>query len=73
MEKSIDLTLRINKSVDKIKEKNNEIIDDIDSFGDEISDYVNSDEEVEDIDDTLKQSFKTTILNAIKEKFNKYI
>lgn len=72
MEKSVDLTLRIDKTVDKIHEKNEEIIKDIGVFGNEISDYVNSDKEVEDIeDDTQKPSFKTTILNALKEKFDK--
>lgn len=71
IEKGTDLALRINKSVDEIIKQNSEIVNNIDEFGEEISDYINSEEYVIDVDDTLKLSFKTTILNAIKEKFNK--
>ena len=46
-------------------------VNNIDELGDEISEFVNSDDEVEDVDNTLKQSFKTTILNALKKKFQK--
>jgi hypothetical protein len=73
IEKGTDLALRINKSVDEIIKQNSEIVNNIDELGDEISEFVNSDDEVEDVDNTLKQSFKTTILNALKEKFQKYL
>ena len=71
IEKGIDLALRINKSVDEIIKQNSEIVNNIDELGEEISEFVNSDSKVVDVDHTLKDSFKTTILNALKEKFQK--
>lgn len=71
IKKGIDLALRINKSVDDIIKQNSEIIDNIDEMGEDISEFVNSDSKVIDLDYTFKDSFKTTILNALKEKFQK--
>lgn len=73
IEKGTDLALRINKSVDEIIKNNSEIVENIDVLGDEISEFINSDSKVIDLDHTLKDSFKTTILNALKEKFQKYL
>lgn len=71
IEKGTDLALRINKTVDDIIKQNSEIIDNIDEMGEDISEFVNSDSKVIDLDYTFKDSFKTTILNALKEKFQK--
>lgn len=73
IEKGTDLALRINKSVDEIIKNNSEIVENIDDLGDEISEFINGDSKVIDLDNTLKDSFKTTILNALKEKFQKYL
>jgi hypothetical protein len=73
IEKGTDLALRINKSVDEIIKQNSEIVNNIDDLGDEITEFINSDSKVIDLDHTLKDSFKTTILNALKEKFQKYL
>lgn len=69
--KEFDLAKRIDKSLEEIVDTNNKILNDLDNFCCELSDYANSDNVVENIDGGLKDSFKITILKAIdrvKEK-----
>lgn len=72
-----DLAKRIDKSLEEISDTNNNILNDLDNFCCELSDYANSNNVVENIDGGLKDSFKITILKAIdrvKEKiYNKKI
>lgn len=72
-----DLAKRIDKSLEEIADTNNKILNDLDNFCCELSDYANSDNVVENVDGGLKDSFKITILKAIdrvKEKiYNKKI
>ena len=75
--KEFDLAKRIDKSLEEISDTNNKILNDLDNFCCELSDYANSNNVVENIDGGLKDSFKITILKAIdrvKEKiYNKKI
>lgn len=69
-----DLAKRIDKSLEKISDTNNDILNVLDDFCCELSDYANSDNVVENVDGGLKDSFKITILKAIdrvKEKLYK--
>lgn len=75
--KEFDLAKRIDKSLEEIADTNNKILNDLDNFCCELSDYANSDNVVENVEGGLKDSFKITILKAIdrvKEKiYNKKI
>ena len=69
--KEFDLAKRIDKSLEEISDTNNDILNELDVFCRELSDYANSSNVVENIDGGLKDSFKITILKAIdriKEK-----
>lgn len=69
--KEFDLAKRIDKSLEEISDTNNDILNKLDVFCRELSDYANSSNVVENIDGGLKDSFKITILKAIdriKEK-----
>lgn len=69
-----DLAKRIDKSLEEISDTNNDILNVLDDFCCELSDYANSDNVVENVDGGLKDSFKITILKAIdrvKEKLYK--
>lgn len=72
--KEFDLAKRIDKSLEEISDTNNDILNELDVFCHELSDYANSSNVVENIDGGLKDSFKITILKAIdrvKEKLYK--
>lgn len=72
--KEFDLAKRIDKSLEEISDTNNDILNELDVFCRELSDYANSSNVVENIDGGLKDSFKITILKAIdrvKEKLYK--
>lgn len=72
--KEFDLAKRIDKSLEEISDTNNDILNVLDDFCSELSDYANSSNVVENVDGGLKDSFKTTILKAIdrvKEKLYK--
>ena len=72
--KEFDLAKRIDKSLEEISDTNNNILNKLDDFCCELSDYANSINVVENIDGSLKDSFKITILKAIdrvKEKLYK--
>jgi hypothetical protein len=75
--KEFELAKRIDKSLEEIADTNNKILNDLDNFCCELSDYANSDNVVENVEGGLKDSFKITILKAIdrvKEKiYNKKI
>lgn len=69
-----DLAKRIDKSLEEISYTNNDILNVLDDFCCELSDYANSENVVENVDGGLKDSFKITILKAIdrvKEKLYK--
>lgn len=63
--KEYELAKRIDKSIEEVIELNCEALDNLNHFCDEISNFSDSDELVKNFDDTIKNSFKTTILEAI--------
>lgn len=72
--KEFDLAKRIDKSLEEISDINNDILNYLDDFCCELSDYANSSNVVENVDGGSKDSFKITILKAIdrvKEKLYK--
>ena len=72
--KEFDLAKRIDKSLEEISDTNNDILNELDVFCRDLSDYANSNNAVENVNGKLKDSFKITILKAIdrvKEKLYK--
>lgn len=64
--KEYELAKKIDKSIEEVIDLNCETLDNLNHFCDEISNFADSDEHVKNFDDTMKNSFKTTILEAIE-------